>query len=87
MNETIIRIVACFVMLACAGLVIIRDREARNATLVLTDGRVIEKAQVHIYAFSSDVGIRHSGQSITIPVNQIRSLPAAMLRWECERGW
>ena len=64
-------------MLACAGLVIIRDREARNATLVLTDGRVIEKAQVHIYAFSSDVGIRHSGQSITIPVNQIRAFSVA----------
>ena len=77
MNETIIRIVACFVMLACAGLVIIRDREARNATLVLTDGRVIEKAQMHFYAFSSDVGIRHSGQSITIPVNQIRAFSVA----------
>jgi len=41
MNKTMIRIVACFVMLACSGLVIIRDREARNATLLLTDGRVI----------------------------------------------
>jgi hypothetical protein len=50
MNKTMIRIVACFVMLACSGLVIIRDREARNATLLLTDGRVIEKAQAHIYA-------------------------------------